>query len=113
MLRHDFRRTAARNMVNAGVPERVAMTVIGHRTRCVFDRYNIVSPAEQQAAARLIGTASDEAVRRVAAAASVVTRLAPRLDPTEGTSRGTEARRGTVEGRVISAKVLETAAVAG
>jgi len=29
----------------------------------MFDRYNIVSPAEQQAAARFIGTASDEAAR--------------------------------------------------
>jgi hypothetical protein len=109
MLRHDFRRTTARNMVNAGVPERVAMTVTGHRTRSMFDRYNIVSPVEQQAAARLIGTASDEASRRVAAAASVVTRLAPRLDPMQGTTRGAEARRGTVEERAITAEVLETA----
>jgi len=100
-------------MVNAGVPERVAMTVTGHRTRSMFDRYNIVSPAEQQAAARLIGTASDEAARRVAEAASVVTRLAPRLDPTPGTRRGQEARRGTVGREGISAEVLETATVAG
>jgi len=51
-LFHDLRRSAARNMLNAGVPQAIAMQVTGHKTDSMFRRYAIVAPNDVRTALR-------------------------------------------------------------
>lgn len=50
LLRHDLRRSAAKALRAAGVPESVVMAMGGWKTAAMFRRYAIVSSADQEAA---------------------------------------------------------------
>jgi integrase len=69
LIVHDLRRSAIKNLMKAGVNERVAMAISGHKTRAVFDRYHIVDETDVLEAMRRVqaeksdGLLSESSVR--------------------------------------------------
>ena len=87
---HDCRRTAARNLIRASVPERVAMLLTSHKSRAIFDRYNIIHEQE-------LLEAGDQLVKYLAQQAQATPRgLNPGFSERIGNSRRTGKARPAV-----------------
>jgi integrase len=55
---HDLRRSFVTNARRRGIAESVVMRLSGHKTRAVFDRYNVVDEGDVRAAVQTIQAAS-------------------------------------------------------
>ena len=64
LLPHDFRRSAVRNMVRRGIPQKAARTISGHKSDSIFSRYNIVGEDDIREAARKIEAGAKAIIHR-------------------------------------------------
>ena len=73
---HDFRRTAVRSYRRSGVSEGVVMDIIGHKTRSMFERYNIKNDDDRREAARQVARVSGGAMGQNGANRALVVPIA-------------------------------------
>jgi integrase len=98
LLRHDFRRTAVRNLERAGVPRTAAMKMVGHKTESIYRRYAIVDEGMIREAADKL-TALHTSDRRAATARAEKARQAGRVIQLKTTGANRRAVRTRTESR--------------
>ena len=87
LLFHDLRRSAVRDMIRAGIPERVAMQIGGWKTRSVLDRYNVTSESDLHVAVEKYQAAQKLALEAIEAEKRLV-RSSLEVAPSEAVSAG-------------------------
>lgn len=65
---HDLRRTGVRNLIRAGVPQKVCMAISGHKTPSIFERYNIIDERDVIDAMKRLDTYSRDRASQEATA---------------------------------------------
>jgi integrase len=96
-LFHDLRRSAARNMIRAGVPQHICMLITGHETASMFRRYAISEESDLREALRR----TQEHLKTQPAARNVIA-MAPAADGTQNSTHRDISTRG------VAAKRLKT-----
>jgi integrase len=60
LIFHDLRRCAVRGLLRAGIAQKTAMMVTGHRTVSTFQRYAIIAPSDLKEATRKLETSQKQ-----------------------------------------------------
>ena len=101
-LIHDLRRTAVRNMIRAGISEKRAMEISGHKTNSMFKRYDITDERDIQADGERLARYLDEKAklaeerRRLEAERAELEKVRTKVGAAEERPDGSKEQKGAL-----------------